>query len=107
MAAFDLRGDAGKSIGGKKKPFSNSNQRGGKGFVTIYQVKRPIMFIGKYKLDWIFVKPPGLAEPFDRKSSYRFAPHFGRTLTLVNGAIEARISDHRPMLVELPLGEPN
>jgi endonuclease/exonuclease/phosphatase family metal-dependent hydrolase len=105
--AFDLRGDEGKSIGDKKKPFSNSNQRGGKGFVTTYQVKRPIMFIGKYKLDWILVKPPDLADPFDRKAPYRFAPHFGRTLTVVNEAIEGRISDHRPILVDLPLAEPN
>lgn len=104
--AFDLRGDKGRSIGDKKKLFSNSNQRGKKGFITTYQVKRPIMFIGKLKLDWIFVKPGGLSDPMDRKSSYRFAPHFGRTLTLVSEAIEDRISDHRPILVDLPLAEP-
>lgn len=104
--AFDLRGDKGRSIGDKKKPFSNSNQRGKKGFVTTYQVKRPIMFIGKYKLDWIFIKPGGLSDPLDRKAPYRFAPHFGRTLTLISEAIEDRISDHRPILVDLPIGEP-
>lgn len=103
---FDLRGDKERSIGNKGKPFSNSNQRGKKGFVTTYQVKRPIMFIGKYKLDWIFVKPGDLSEPLDRKGPYRFAPHFGQTLTLVSEAIEDRISDHRPILVDLPLAEP-
>jgi len=104
--SFDLRGDKQRSIGGKRKPFSNSNQRVNRGFVTTYQVTRPIMFIGKYKLDWIFVKPADLKAPHDRKGSYRFAPHFGRTLTAVNEAIEGRVSDHRPMLVDLPLGEP-
>ena len=104
--AFDLRGDKERSIGGKRKSFANSNQRGKKGFVTTYQVARPLMFIGKYKLDWIFVKPGGLRAPFAKNGSYRFAPHFGRTLTTVNEAVEDRISDHRPMIVDLPLGEP-
>lgn len=105
-SAFDLRGDKGRSIGDKKKPFSNSNQRGSKGFVTTYQVKRPLMFIGKYKLDWIFVRPGSLNDPNDRKASYRFAPHFGRTLTLVSESIKDRISDHRPIIVDLPINEP-
>ncbi len=104
--AFDLRGDKDRSVGSKGKPFSNSNQRGKKGFVTTYQVNRPIMFIGKYKLDWIFIKSERLTDPLDRKAPYRFAPHFGRTLTMVNEAIDGRISDHRPMIVDLPIGEP-
>ncbi len=105
-SAFDLRGDKERSVGGKGKSFANSNQRGKKGFVTTYQVARPIMFIGKYKLDWIFVKPGELRAPFAKNGPYRFAPHFGRTLTTVNEAVEDRISDHRPMVVDLPLGEP-
>jgi endonuclease/exonuclease/phosphatase family metal-dependent hydrolase len=104
--AFDFRGDRERSIGEKSKELSNSNQRGKKGFVTTYQVKRPLMFIGKYKLDWIFVKPANLNDPKDRDQSYKFAPHFGQTLTSINEAVEDRISDHRPMLVDLPLGEP-
>jgi hypothetical protein len=55
--AFDFRGDADRSYGGKNKMLANSNERGGKGFVNTYQVKRPIKFVGKYKLDGIFVKP--------------------------------------------------
>ncbi len=104
--AFDLRGDKKRSVGKKSKEFSNSNQRGVKGFVTTYQVARPIMFIGKYKLDWIFVKPARLTDPHDKKAPYLFAPHFGRTLTAVNEAVADRISDHRPMIVDLPLSEP-
>jgi endonuclease/exonuclease/phosphatase family metal-dependent hydrolase len=103
---FDVRGDRERSVGGKSNSFANSNQRGQKGFVTTYQVARPIKFIGKYKLDWIFVKPSGSQEPSANKDTYRFAPHFGRTLIDVNEAIKGRISDHRPMIVDLPLGEP-
>ncbi|HSI88769.1 MAG TPA: endonuclease/exonuclease/phosphatase family protein [Pyrinomonadaceae bacterium] len=105
--AFDVRGDPERSIGGKKNIFANSNQRGKKGFVTTYQVSRPIMFIGKYKLDWIFVKPPVSKEQSGKQGSYTFAPHFGRTLIDLNEAIDGRISDHRPMIVDLPLDEPS
>lgn len=105
--AFDFRGDAGRSEGDKNKRLANSNERGGKGFVTTYRVKRPIKFIGKYKLDWIFVKPANLTNPTDRNQSYLFAPHFGRTLVGINEAIEDRISDHRPLIVDLPLAEPH
>jgi hypothetical protein len=104
--AFDFRGDAERSAGGKNKRLANSNERGSKGFVTTFRVKRPITFVGKYKLDWIFVKPANLTNPVDRQQSYRFAPHFGRTLTEINRAIEDGISDHRPLIVDLPLSEP-
>lgn len=104
--ALDFRGDPARSADRKAKTLANSNGRGAKGFVTTYQVARPIKFIGKYKLDWIFVKPAGLKNPIDRDGTYRFAPHFGRTLTAVNEAVEDRISDHRPLLVDLPLADP-
>ncbi len=104
--AFDFRGDPSRSTGNKGKRLSASNERGRMGFVTTYQVERPIGFIGKYKLDWIFVKPANLTKSDDLQQSYLFAPHFGRTLTEINEAIEARISDHRPILVDLPLTEP-
>jgi exonuclease III len=105
--AFDFRGDSMRSTGGKSKTLANSNERGAKGFITTYQVKRPIFILGKYKLDWIFVKPVALKKPTNRAESYQFAPHFGRTLTDLNEALDNRISDHRPMLVDLPLGEPS
>lgn len=104
--AFDFRGDPSRSYGKKGKKLSGSNERGRTGFVTTYQVERPIGFIGKYKLDWIFVKPANLTKPDDRNQSYLFAPHFGRTLTEINEVVEDRISDHRPILVDLPIGEP-
>lgn len=105
--AFDFRGDERRSIGGRGKYLANSNERAGKGFETTFQVKRPIKFIGKYKLDWIFVKPARLSSPEDKNGSYVFAPHFGRTLAYLNEAVENRISDHRPLIVDLPIREPH
>ena len=104
--SFDFRGDKRRSFGGRSETLSDSNQRASKGFVTTFQVPRPVKFIGKNKLDWFFVKPASLTKPTDSKQSYRFAPHFGRTLDDLNEAVEERISDHRPILVDLPLGEP-
>lgn len=104
--AFDFRGEPDRSIDKRGGTLSASNERAWKGFVTSYQVPRPIAFVGKNKLDWFFVKPASLTKPNDRKGSYRFAPHFGRTLDDLNEMREERISDHRPILVDLPLSEP-
>jgi hypothetical protein len=104
--AFDFRGESGRSVGGEEGPLANSNQRGDKGFVTTYEVERTVAFVGKFKLDWIFVKPPALKGPYDEEAPHRFAPHFGRTLKILNDATAGRVSDHAPLLVDLPLGEP-
>jgi endonuclease/exonuclease/phosphatase family metal-dependent hydrolase len=104
--AFDFRGERERSIDGKDGPLANSNQRGDKGFITTYEVERTISFVGKFKLDWIFVKPPALTEPYAEDEPHRFAPHFGRTLKSLNEGVPDRVSDHPPMLVDLPLGEP-
>ena len=103
---FDFRGEKSCSVDNKQKTLANSNQRGQKGFITTYQVKRPIYVIGKYKLDWIFVKPFNLKKTRREKASHIFAPHFGTTLVNLNEAVEDRISDHRPLTVDLPLAEP-
>ena len=84
----------------------NSNQRGDKGFITTYAVERTIGFVGRFKLDWIFVRPPSLTESYDEEQPHRFAPHFGRTLRSLNEAMKDRISDHAPIMVDLPLAEP-
>jgi endonuclease/exonuclease/phosphatase family metal-dependent hydrolase len=103
---FDFRGDLERSSSENGGTLSNSNERANKGFVTTYRFDRPIKSVGKYKLDWIFVKPASLTAPTDRRQSYRFAPHFGRTLRILNRVTEDHISDHCPLLVDLPLGEP-
>jgi hypothetical protein len=105
-AAFDFRGDRQRSIGSGKSPLANSNQRGGKGFITTFEVERTIGFVGKYKLDWIFVKPPALTSPYAAGQPYVMAPHFGRTLKELNDSFDERISDHDPLIVDLPLQEP-
>ncbi|HYJ86701.1 MAG TPA: endonuclease/exonuclease/phosphatase family protein [Pyrinomonadaceae bacterium] len=104
--AFDFRGDRQRSIGSGNSPLANSNQRGGKGFITTFEVERTIGFVGKYKLDWIFVKPPGLTSPYAEGQTYLMAPHFGRTLKELNDSFDERISDHDPLIVDLPLQEP-
>ncbi|HWN09477.1 MAG TPA: endonuclease/exonuclease/phosphatase family protein [Pyrinomonadaceae bacterium] len=103
--AFDFRGERERSIGSGNSPLANSNQRGSKGFITTFEVERTIGFIGKFKLDWIFVKPPALKSPYGERQPYIFAPHFGRTLKELNHSIEDRISDHDPLIVDLPFGE--
>lgn len=101
---FDFRGEKERSAERRSGTLSNSNERGFKGFVTTYRVNRPVKFIGKYKLDWIFVKPYGY-EGGKTKSgiSPPFSPHFGRTLRAIPEIIENRISDHRPIIVDLPI----
>lgn len=105
--AFDFRGDAERSINGNSGTLANSNERDTKGFETTFSVKRPIAAIfGKYRLDWIFVKSR-LNDPFDKKGSYRFAPHYGETLEEMNTHLKTPISDHQPSVVDLPFKEPN
>jgi hypothetical protein len=69
-------------------------------------VERKVASIGKFKLDWFFVKPPGVTDPDQKDQPHLFAPHFGRSLKPLNYSIEERISDHSPILVDLPLQEP-
>ncbi len=103
--AFDFRGNSDRSVNGKSDTLSNSNQRGRKGFKTTFSVKRPWGVIGKYRLDWVFVKS-FLKSPEALDGSYRFAPHFGETLEEMNTSLEIPISDHHPNAVDLPLEEP-
>lgn len=104
--AFDFRGDKERTINGTEGTLANSNQRDTKGFATTFQFERAIDVVGKMKLDWIFVKSY-LTEPRDEHQTYRFAPHFSRTFGSVNYALEARLSDHDPITVDLPFQEPH
>lgn len=101
---FDFRGEKYRSVERKSGTLSNSNERGLKGFITTYRVNRPIKIIGKYKLDWIFVKPYGYEGGKTKSGTTSpFSPHFGRTLRAIPEIIEERISDHRPIIVDLPI----
>ncbi|MBI4395020.1 MAG: endonuclease/exonuclease/phosphatase family protein [Candidatus Omnitrophica bacterium] len=103
---FDFRGDSGRSVGGESGLLSNSNQRDAVGYKTTFQVRRPLGdIIGKYRLDWFFVKS-FLRDPRDKSGPYQFAPHFGRTLEEMNTVLKKQVSDHHPSIVDLPLNEP-
>lgn len=104
--AFDFRGNSNRSINGNDGTLANSNQRDFKGFKTTFSVKRPIAgVIGKYRLDWVFVKS-FLKDPKDEDGPYRFAPHFGETLEEMNTSLFVPISDHHPNVVDIPFEEP-
>jgi hypothetical protein len=45
-------------------------------------------------------------DPVGKFESYRFAPHFGRTLEAMNDRLRERISDHHPSIVNFPFEEP-
>ena len=103
---FDFRGDKQRSINGHNETLANANHRDFKGFKTTFSVKRPIgSMIGKYRLDWFFVKS-FLKSPADTAGPYRFAPHFGETLEELNTGLLKPISDHHPNVVDIPFDEP-
>ena len=96
--AFDFRGD--RTIArGKAGTLANSNERAEKGFAPTYAVAKTYGPVGQFKLDWFFIKG-------DAGGSYRFAPHFPRTLRELNYSYHDRLSDHNPMTVDLPFEAP-
>jgi endonuclease/exonuclease/phosphatase family metal-dependent hydrolase len=102
---FDFRGDAEHTSNGQSGTLANSNQRAGKGFAHTYQFVINVGAAGKYKLDWIFVKSY-LESPRSPGGPRAFAPHFARTLTNINIALDHQLSDHNPMTADLPFQEP-
>lgn len=104
--AFDFRGDHERSINTREGVLANSNEKRLKGQRTTFSVKRPIGPIGRYRLDWIFVRSGLLKDPRDRKGPYRLAPHYGETLAEFNEGLSEQLSDHRPIVVDIPLDEP-
>ncbi|MFQ5742831.1 MAG: endonuclease/exonuclease/phosphatase family protein [Acidobacteriota bacterium] len=101
--SFDFRGDPERSLNQTTRTLANSNQRNGTGFAPTSESPWAWGPLGRRKLDWIFVKPY-TDEPKNRQASYRFAPHFGRTLSELNAGLQ--LSDHHPMVVDLPFEEP-
>lgn len=103
---FDFRGERDRTFPAKGRTLANSNQRGGKGFAPTYSFARDFGGLaGRFKIDWIFVKP-FIEEPRRMGQSYRFAPHFPVTMRELNESVPDRISDHPPITVDLPLTEP-
>ncbi len=103
---FDFRGEPDRTLHGRGRTLADSNQRGGKGFISTYSFERNFGgWAGQFKLDWFFVKP-FIRDPRVEDQSYRFAPHFPVTMRDLNESVAGRISDHPPMTVDLPLAEP-
>lgn len=103
---FDVRGVLEKTHRGNSDFLSNSNERDLKGYKPTFELERSLG-VAKYKLDWFFVKPLDLKNPNDKEGSYAYAPHYGRTLGLVNRGFGGRISDHDPIVVDIPINEPS
>lgn len=104
--AFDFRGDPERTLHGTDKTLANSNQRTGKGFEPTFSLRRHIGFVGRYKLDWIFVR--GLnTQPDGPDQPYRLAPHNPMTMRELNDSVPGKMSDHHPISVDLPLQEPS
>ena len=98
---FDARGDAERSINGARGRFANANERYWKGLSPTFRVPRPLGPLGRTRLDWIFVK-----QPPEWQGTWRFAPHYGETLEQFDVALASPLSDHRPIVADLPLHEP-
>jgi hypothetical protein len=99
---LDYRGDAAFSVLDRRGTLGNSNERGSKGFMTTFTLPRTLGVVGKYRLDWIFVKAYLKDDP-KSADSYRFAPHFARTMTEANEAFAQPLSDHAAISVDLPI----
>ena len=72
--AFDFRGEPEHNSHDKSGTLANSNQRARKGFEPTFTLKRDFGgLVGRYKLDWFFVKPY-IPRRAALGMSYRFAP---------------------------------
>jgi endonuclease/exonuclease/phosphatase family metal-dependent hydrolase len=101
-SAFDFRGESERTLNDKEGTLANSNQRALKGFTPTFAVKRDFGGLaGRFKLDWVFVKP-FISQARGEGMSYEFAPHFPRTMRELNNAVPDGVSDHAPITVDLP-----
>ncbi len=105
--AVDFRGTDAQVANGYTGTLGNSNERASKGFHYTYALPKTYGgTVGRYKLDWFFVKAFA-RDPDDEHESFRFAPHFGRSLQAVNVLNGGEwLSDHCPITVDLPFAEP-
>jgi endonuclease/exonuclease/phosphatase family metal-dependent hydrolase len=103
---FDFRGENNRSAEDGGGTLSDSNQRASKGFRYTFALPQTYGgLVGEFKLDWFFVK--GYATDSEKSGgSYKFAPHFGRTLQELNGAPDDPLSDHAPITIDVPISEP-
>lgn len=99
---FDFDARKRTAYHGRGRTLSDSNQRAWKGFTPTYSFQRTFKgLVGRYKIDWFFVKPP--VSPGTEEQNRLLTPWLGRTLSHMNTALGPRISDHSPITVSLPL----
>ena len=99
---LDFRGVAALSVLGRQGTLGDSNERGSKGFMTTFALPRTLGIVGRYRLDWVFVKAYLKDDPAST-DSYRFAPQFARTMSEANEAFPDYLSDHAAISVDLPI----
>lgn len=104
--AFDFRGSKRRTDPARGRTLADSNARAWKGFTPTYSFARDYGgVVGRFKLDWIFVKP-FTTDPRGSRQPLKFAPTYPTTMQELNNAEPDRISDHPPITVDLPLTEP-
>jgi hypothetical protein len=82
---------------------ADSNERARKGFTSTFSLPRTYMgLVGRYRLDWFFVKPVY----DDGRLTEALAPWRAQTMEDLNTSPKDRISDHAPITVDLPVRPP-
>jgi endonuclease/exonuclease/phosphatase family metal-dependent hydrolase len=103
---FDFRGRKRVTDPPRARTLADSNERQWKGFVPTYSFARDYGgVVGRFKLDWILVKP-FTTNPRASRQPLKFAPTYPTTMQELNSTPADRISDHPPITVDLPLTEP-
>ncbi len=103
---FDFRGRKKFTAPERARTLADSNERQWKGFVPTYSFARDFGgVVGRFKLDWILVKPL-TTNPRAPRQPLKFAPTYPTTMQELNSTPSDRISDHPPITVDLPLTEP-
>lgn len=93
---LDFSGDPARSYKHHGRTLADSSERQWKGFTPTFSFEKTYGgLVGRFKLDWMFVKRAS-----DRPAE-ALIPSFGRTLNLVNGAVAPRISPHSPTELEV------
>jgi hypothetical protein len=88
--AFDFRGETERNLHQREGTLANSNQRALKGFEPTFALKRDFGgLVGRYKLDWLFVKP-FIPRPRGEGMSYEFAHWCPKQHRTMAGCIEDR-----------------
>jgi endonuclease/exonuclease/phosphatase family metal-dependent hydrolase len=104
-SSFDFSQGRRWSFRRRGSTLADSNQRARKGFTTTFSFARTFGgLVGKYKIDWLFVKNDQTSSTGQRADDFRFTPRFGRTLPVMNEILGRRISDHCPITLTLPIG---